>query len=147
MKKLKLKLKIGKVYLTERGLSVKILKEIGCDGGGRPLFKGDSGYEYRLDGTCPGLEEDGDNLVKEATGWTDQVPDDDNVNHPSHYNRKGIEAIAAIEASMDREEFLGYLKGNVLKYVWRYKYKNGVEDLEKANWYMRKLIEEIKKNN
>ena len=69
----------------------------------------------------------------------------DKVNHPAHYNhnRKGIEAIIAIEASMSAEEFQGYLKGNILKYLWRYKYKNGVEDLKKAEWYLKKLISVI----
>lgn len=71
----------------------------------------------------------------------------DVVNKPSHYNKSGIECIQAIEASMTREEFLGYLKGNVLKYNWRYRYKNGVEDLEKAQWYQNKLLETYKKEN
>ena len=59
----------------------------------------------------------------------------DMVNNPPHYNRKNIEAVCAIEASMDEEEFRGYLKGNTLKYIWRYKYKDQpVEDLEKAQY-------------
>jgi hypothetical protein len=68
---------------------------------------------------------------------------EDNVNSPKHYNHnhKGIEAIVAIEASMSSEEFLGYLKGNVLKYIWRYRYKNGIEDLNKATWYLNLLKE------
>lgn len=67
----------------------------------------------------------------------------DNVNKPEHYNhnRKGIECIQAIEASMSAEEFLGYLKGNILKYTWRYRYKHGAEDLKKAEWYNNLLIE------
>lgn len=74
---------------------------------------------------------------------------DDKVNHPSHYkhNRKGIECIDAIEASMSKDEFLGYLKGNILKYLWRYKYKNGVEDIEKAFWYLNKFRETYKKED
>jgi hypothetical protein len=39
------------------------------------------------------------------------------------------------------EEYVGFLRGNVFKYQWRYKNKNGVEDLRKAQWYMNKLIE------
>jgi len=42
---------------------------------------------------------------------------------------------------MDKPEFKGYLKGNIFKYVWRYEYKNGVEDLRKAKWYLERLIE------
>lgn len=65
----------------------------------------------------------------------------DDVNYPQHYNEGGIEAIQAIEASMSSLEFKGYLKGNVLKYVWRYTYKEKpMEDLNKAKWYLEKLI-------
>ena len=64
----------------------------------------------------------------------------DSVEKPIHYNAGGIEAIDAIlAATNDLSE--GYLQGNILKYVWRYRYKNGVEDLKKAQWYLNKLIE------
>ena len=66
----------------------------------------------------------------------------DMVNHPSHYADGGIECIEAIEASMTREAFCGYLKGNAQKYFWRYEKKiNPVEDLKKARWYADRLIE------
>ena len=65
--------------------------------------------------------------------------DEDMVNNPSHYNKTGIECIDAIE-SMTDEGFEPYLQGNIMKYLWRYKYKNGVEDLKKAQWYLNKLI-------
>lgn len=65
----------------------------------------------------------------------------DNVNNPKHYNKHGIECIDAIQASMSDKEFLGYLKANVLKYMWRYDYKGKpLEDLQKAQWYLDKLI-------
>lgn len=64
----------------------------------------------------------------------------DVVNKPEHYRQGGLECIEAIEASMSREEFQGYLKGNIEKYVWRYRYKNGVQDLHKARWYLDRLI-------
>jgi hypothetical protein len=64
----------------------------------------------------------------------------DMVNRPEHYRQGGLECIEAIEASMSREEFQGYLKGNIEKYIWRYRYKNGVQDLEKARWYLDRLI-------
>ena len=71
----------------------------------------------------------------------------DPVNNPPHYNRKNIEAVCAIEASMDEEEFRGYLKGNTLKYMWRYKYKDSpVEDLEKAQYYLNLLITKAKEH-
>ena len=64
------------------------------------------------------------------------------VENPAHYNTGSIEAIEGIEASMSPEEFKGYLKGNMMKYAWRYDYKgNPVEDLRKAKWYLERLIE------
>jgi hypothetical protein len=64
----------------------------------------------------------------------------DMVNSPPHYNQQGIECIEAIEAACG-DGFEYYLQGNILKYLWRYRYKNGTEDLEKAKWYLEKLIE------
>jgi hypothetical protein len=66
----------------------------------------------------------------------------DNVNSPMHYIGD-IECIDAIEASMSPSAFRGYLKGNVQKYIWRYETKNPenrVEDLRKAEWYLKRLI-------
>ena len=69
----------------------------------------------------------------------------DPVNSPSHYASGGVECIDAIKASMSHDAFLGYLKGNVQKYMWRYEKKvNPSEDLKKARWYLDKLIEEQK---
>lgn len=70
-------------------------------------------------------------------------PGHDPVNRPTHYASGGIECIVAIKASMSQEAFLGYLKGNVQKYLWRYEKKvNPVEDLKKARWYLDRLIAE-----
>jgi hypothetical protein len=60
----------------------------------------------------------------------------ENVNHPSHYNQGKIEVIDAID-----DWNLGFYEGNIIKYVARYKQKNGVEDLKKAAWYLNRLIE------
>ena len=65
----------------------------------------------------------------------------DNVNHPQHYTQGGIETIDYLQAKMTQEQFEGYLLGNILKYVSRYPHKNGIEDLQKAEWYLNKLIE------
>ena len=63
----------------------------------------------------------------------------DNVNNPSHYNQAGIECLDAIAAATsDGYEY--YLQGNIIKYLWRYRYKNGIEDLKKAQFYLDKLI-------
>ena len=64
----------------------------------------------------------------------------ENVNHPSHYTQGGIECIEAIRASMPPEGFQDYCKGNVLKYIWRWRDKGGVEDLEKAKVYLQWAI-------
>lgn len=64
----------------------------------------------------------------------------DMVNRPEHYRQGSVECIEAIESSMSREEFQGYLKGSIEKYVWRYRHKNGVEDLRKARWFLDRLI-------
>ena len=66
----------------------------------------------------------------------------DMVNSPAHYNKSGIETIDIIESVTD-DGFESYLQGNILKYLCRYKYKNGVEDLEKAKWYLNRLIKTI----
>jgi len=60
---------------------------------------------------------------------------DDPVNSPKHYTQGQMEVITAIEG-LD----LDYHQGNILKYVSRYKYKNGIEDLRKAKWYIDRLL-------
>lgn len=68
------------------------------------------------------------------------MPEFDLVNSPAHYASGGIECIDAIEASMTPEEFQGYCKGNLIKYTWRYRDKGGTQDLQKARWYLDRLI-------
>lgn len=65
----------------------------------------------------------------------------DAVNHPNHYTHGNIEVIDYIIDKLTGEQFEGYIIGNVLKYVSRYRHKGGFEDLKKANWYLSKLIE------
>ena len=64
----------------------------------------------------------------------------DNVNHPVHYGNGSIECIDYLEDFLTKEEFIGYLRGNIGKYMHRWRYKNGLEDLRKAEWYLTKLI-------
>lgn len=66
-----------------------------------------------------------------------------NVHSPTHYNESGIECIDAIRASLGPNDFQAYCKGNVMKYLWRYKYKNGLEDLEKAQVYLGWMIDSM----
>ena len=64
-----------------------------------------------------------------------------NVDHPQHYQSSTIECIDAIEAQLTPEEFRGFLKGNVLKYMWRERMKGGIETLHKAQWYLNEMID------
>ena len=69
------------------------------------------------------------------------VQSGDPINEPEHYRQGMIECIEAIEAQLTAEEFRGYLKGNVAKYVWRERHKGGGESLRKAQWYLSLLID------
>lgn len=65
----------------------------------------------------------------------------DKINHPQHYTNGKVECIDAIESAT--AELVGIeavCVGNVIKYVWRFKMKNGTEDLMKAKWYLERLI-------
>lgn len=67
---------------------------------------------------------------------------EDKINHPNHYTSGKIECIDAIEAATVKLTGLeAVCTGSVIKYIWRWKLKNGVEDLKKARWYLDKLIE------
>jgi len=80
------------------------------------------------------------NFPNENTIEKAPVIQKDQVNHPSHYTEGGLECIEAIEAQLTPEEYRGYLKGNIAKYIWREKHKGGTESLKKANWYLERLI-------
>jgi len=63
------------------------------------------------------------------------------VDNPPHYNNGSIECIEAIEAMLNKDEYIGYLRGNALKYRWRFRYKKKpFEDLRKARWYEERLM-------
>ena len=79
---------------------------------------------------------------KQAMQQSDNVEMQDMVNHPAHYNKTGIECIEAIKAMLG-SGFKYYLQGNIMKYLWRYRYKNGAEDLKKAQWYLTELIDVV----
>jgi len=68
----------------------------------------------------------------------------DNVNHPAHYTSGNIECIDAIHDAVNHlDGFEGMCTGNAMKYLWRWKHKNGVEDLKKAVWYIQRLITKL----
>ena len=66
----------------------------------------------------------------------------DNVNHPNHYTQGSVECIDALDAAT--QGLMGIeavCTANAIKYLWRWKHKNGVEDLKKAQWYINRLLE------
>jgi len=118
--------------------------------------KGHCGIVPDIDGTCaygPSADDLRDmehmkNLLNNVTSMVHSVEKEsepDMVNHPNHYTQGGIECIKAIEASMPPDGFQDYCKGNVLKYVWRFRQKNGLEDLKKARVYLNWMIESVEK--
>tara|TARA_R110000868_G_scaffold61189_11_gene186081 strand:- start:8284 stop:8574 length:291 start_codon:yes stop_codon:yes gene_type:complete len=72
---------------------------------------------------------------------------EDLVNHPNHYKSEGvgdIECIDAIQAALTPAEFIGFCKGNNIKYTWRANRKQDVRtNIEKAVWYLKKLLESL----
>ena len=70
----------------------------------------------------------------------------DPVNCPSHYTTGSIEFIDYIQEKLTPEEFRGYIKGNVIKYLTREQHKNGDEDIRKAQWYLNRLADTLTKD-
>ena len=90
--------------------------------------------------------EEWDNVSKPKTAVGKMFtgyPSHDPVTKPSHYNKGGIEAIDYIKQQLG-SDFKYYCAGNVMKYMHRYSYKNGIEDCKKAKVYLEWLIEELK---
>ena len=83
-------------------------------------------------------------MKKILSSYTGSKVVKDNVNHPSHYTQGAIECIDAIkEATKGLLGIEAVCTANIIKYVWRWKFKNGVEDLRKARWYLDRLIDEV----
>ena len=121
-------------YISDDGYFPEgdIIELVEDDGDNCPLFRsvesGDAYFVYTF----------------EVKPYMAPVEDKDMVNSPSHYNSGDIECIDAIEAALTPEEFVGYLKGNQLKYIWRMGKKgDAAQDLDKSMWYGRKLMETI----
>lgn len=75
--------------------------------------------------------------------------ENDNVNHPAHYTAGGIECIDAIAAALtcQTDPMHAWLTGQVLKYMWRWPLKNGLEDLKKARFYLDRLIADVERKD
>lgn len=98
-------------------------------------------YYITADTDCPiAVYQDGFVPVENYTAITEE---EDIINKPKHYTQTGIEAIDYLKMTMPNEAFKGFLEGNVKKYMHRFRFKNGIEDLKKANWYLNKLIKEL----
>jgi hypothetical protein len=83
-------------------------------------------------------------MKKILSSYTGSKAVKDNVNHPSHYTQGAIECIDAIkEVTKGLLGIEAVCTANIIKYVWRWKFKNGVEDLRKARWYLDRLIDEV----
>jgi hypothetical protein len=115
---------------------------------GHPTFEE---YMKRLNSkfVYDSTESYGNEVTSDAGDFADcWAPETDVVNNPSHYNTGEIECIDAIKESMSSVAFKGYLKGNCMKYLWRYDYKGKqVQDLQKAAWYLNKLTDVVREEN
>ena len=125
-------------------------KRVGCKG--CPFLLEDTdGYQESFCSIAD-IEEIGTERLTERLRQLDSscVSNDkvsENVNSPSHYCKGGMECIEAIRATCEGLDGVeAYYVGNVLKYIWRFKGKNGVEDLRKARHYLDWLIEQEEKN-
>ena len=89
------------------------------------------------------LYHDDDNTPNEHPVFSEEamVKSYDAVDRPEHYNNGGMECIDAIQGMLTHDEYIGYLRGNALKYMWRFRYKGKpIEDLRKARWYEERMI-------
>lgn len=89
------------------------------------------------DSKCDGVEPDVE------VYFDDSKHESDLIDNQIHYTVNGIQPIQIMKANMTKEEYRGFLEGNILKYPLRYKHKNGLEDLKKAKTYLSWLIEDI----
>lgn len=118
------------------------------------------GYEYsirqdRVNGKWKGVcqfcekkqkETSPQELMQKAQEVVEEAKKHDAVNHPKHYTQGKIECIEALEsATINKRGIEAVCTANIIKYLWRYESKNGIEDVKKAQWYLQKLISELEK--
>jgi hypothetical protein len=81
--------------------------------------------------------------LKSPKDWVNNI-----IDHPAHYTAGGIECIDAIAAAtVGLGGIEAFCTANAIKYLWRWKRKNGVEDLQKAKWYINRLIIEMEQSD
>ena len=111
-----------------------------------------NGCPCEVDTLCPVYEITDRDFIEEVNKELDKLDkaptENDNVNHPNHYCKGGIECIEAIKAAVvGLVAMEAVCTANVIKYLWRWKFKNGLEDLKKAKWYLDRLINEVEEGN
>ena len=132
-------------YLIKKGDTYKCIKTVNMSSDGRIEYVAGNIYTSEQDGCLTDesgiiehywLEED--LFEKYFIPYNENT---NNVNHPSHYNKGNIECIDAMVSAYGKDTVSDFCICNAFKYIWRYKYKNGIEDLKKAQWYLNKVVE------
>lgn len=88
-----------------------------------------------------GGEEDNFTPLKDVAPSVNEKPVNDNVNHPSHYETGSFECIDVMLETQGKEAVKNFCLCNAFKYIYRHNNKNGLEDIQKAKWYIDKYIE------
>lgn len=119
-----------KVKHKEQGMGVGEIKRVLHDG------------SYQVDFGKHGVFKLHDDMLKEAGSVVNKT--NDAVQHPSHYTQGKVECIEALEsATAGLSGIEAVCTANAIKYLWRYKHKNGVQDVKKAQWYINHLIKHL----
>lgn len=79
--------------------------------------------------------------LKDVAPSVNEKPVNDNVNHPSHYETGSFECIDVMLETQGKEAVKNFCLCNAFKYIYRHNNKNGLEDIQKAKWYIDKYIE------
>ena len=138
-----IKIDINKKYKTRDGQDVRVIDNNYSDGwpvkgyigekDGADLWTSEGKYDLERESDLDLVE-----VIETATPPKSRKRD--MVNNPIHYGTGDIECIDYIQDFLTEEEYIGYLRGNIAKYLHRWRYKNGLEDLKKSEWYGAKLI-------
>ena len=118
---------------------------IDCGKGADTRYRKGISYEDQVRGLKPvelrSLEDIQGNSMPKTIKFVPFEDTDNDAINPNHYKSGNMECIDALAETLGSEGIKAFCKGNVIKYLWRYEKKNGVEDLRKAQWYLNKLIE------
>ena len=137
---------INKKYKTRDGRDVRIVRiQTETFNGNLPVegYIGEEEYGrlWNYEGKYHLVGESNEDLIEVVeTATPPKSRKSDMVNNPIHYGTGDIECIDYIQDFLTEEEYIGYLRGNIAKYLHRWRYKNGLEDLKKSEWYGAKLI-------